>query len=70
VGITGIVRKIEDPTERSIPIVGENPEAKFFDMLEDFRFTDGGAFDFRGEKSRTANGHAGRLAAWNERAPL
>jgi len=68
VGVTGFTRKIEDPTERSIPIVGENPEAKFFEMLEDFRFTDGGAFDFRGEKSRTANGHPGKLADSNERA--
>jgi hypothetical protein len=48
--------------------VGPNPEAKFFDTLEDFRFADGGAFDFRGEKNRTANGHAGKLAASNERA--
>lgn len=67
VGATGFARQIEDPTERSIPIVGVNPEAKFFDRLEDFRFADGTAFDFRGEKYRTTNGHAGKLADSNER---
>lgn len=68
VGVSGFARKIEDPTEKSIPIVGDNQEAKFFDMLHDFRFADGTAFDFRGDKDRTANGHPGKLADSNERA--
>lgn len=67
VGSTSFARKLEDPTERSIPIVAGNPEAKFFDTLENFRFADGAAFDFRGDRSRTANGHGGRLADSNER---
>lgn len=68
VGSTGFARKLEDPTERDIPIISANPEAKFFEVLEDFRFADGSAFDFRGDRDRTANGHAGRLADSNERA--
>lgn len=39
-----------DPTVKSVRFVSENPEEKFFNMLKDFRFSDGGAFDFRGAK--------------------
>ena len=68
VGATGFARRLEDPTERSIPIVSNNPEAKFFDLIEQFRFADGTTFDFRGDRSRTANAHGGKLADSNERA--
>jgi len=68
VGTTGFARKLEDPTERSVPIIADNPEAKFFDLVEHFRFADGTAFDFRGDRRRTANGRGGRLADSNERA--
>jgi endonuclease/exonuclease/phosphatase family metal-dependent hydrolase len=57
-----------DPTVRSVKFVAENPEAEFFDDLKDFRFADGGAFDFRGDAARTSNGRAGLLANSNERA--
>jgi len=67
VGTTGFARKLEDPTGRSIPIISGNPEAKFFDLIEQFRFADGAAFDFRGDSRRTANGHGGKLADSNER---
>ena len=58
------VRNQDDPTARDIPLVGSNAEAELFDVLEDFRFKDGRAFDFRGNKERTINrdrGHAGQL---------
>ena len=61
-------RKQSDPTVRSIPLISRNKEAKFFDTLEDFRFADGGAFDFRGDPERTSNGLEGTLANSNERA--
>jgi endonuclease/exonuclease/phosphatase family metal-dependent hydrolase len=67
-GTVGFVRKIDDPTRASIPLVGDNPEAKFFGMLEKFRFADGGAFDFRGDKDRSYNEQTGTLANSNERA--
>ncbi len=66
-GIIAFVRSIDDPTEKSIPLIGKNPEAKFFSTLEDFRFDDGGAFDFSGEPGRSSNGRAGKLANSNER---
>lgn len=67
-GLVGFARKVQDPTETSIPLIGDNPEAKFFNTLEHFRFDDGSAFDFRGDAERSANGRGGRLANSNERA--
>ncbi len=56
-----------DPTARHVPIVAPNPEERLFRTLESFRFDDGGAFDFRGDSQRSANGRAGTLANSNER---
>jgi endonuclease/exonuclease/phosphatase family metal-dependent hydrolase len=67
VGLIGFVRNVDDPTVRSIPLVGKNPEAKFFQDLERFKFADGGSFDFRGLAERTSNGRSGNLADSNER---
>jgi endonuclease/exonuclease/phosphatase family metal-dependent hydrolase len=66
-GVTAF-RKQSDPTVRSIWLFSSNKEAKFFDTLEDFRFADGGAFDFRGDEQRSSNGLSGTLANSNERA--
>ena len=57
----------DDPTARNVPLVGANPEAALFSVLEDFRFQDGYAFDFRGNKERTINGTDGTLANSNQR---
>jgi endonuclease/exonuclease/phosphatase family metal-dependent hydrolase len=67
-GLVGFARKVDDPTRASIPLVGDNPEAKFFATLEKFRFDDGSAFDFRGDAEHSANGRGGRLANSNERS--
>jgi endonuclease/exonuclease/phosphatase family metal-dependent hydrolase len=67
VGLIGFVRNVDDPTVRSIPLVGKNPEAKFFQDLERFKFADGSSFDFRGVSERTSNGRSGNLADSNER---
>jgi hypothetical protein len=56
-----------DPTVKSIPLVASNPEAEFFDDLKDFRFADGNAFDFRGERERSIGGKDDTLANSNER---
>jgi hypothetical protein len=56
-----------DPTVRSIPLVASNPEAEFFDKLKDFRFSDGGCFDFRGEPERSVSEKDDPLANSNER---
>lgn len=67
-GVVGFARKVDDPTGTSIPLLGDNPEAKFFSTLEKFRFDDGSAFDFRGDAEHSANGRGGRLANSNERS--
>jgi endonuclease/exonuclease/phosphatase family metal-dependent hydrolase len=67
-GLVGFTRKVDDPTETSIPLLGDNPEAKFFSTIEKFRFDDGSAFDFRGDPEHSANGRGGRLANSNERS--
>lgn len=60
-------RKQSDPTVRHIPFLMPNSERKFFSTLEDFRFADGGAFDFRGDKTRSYDGKEKALANSNER---
>lgn len=56
-----------DPTVADVPIFARNPEREFFDLLERFRFRDGGAFDFRGEPACAGEGRSGTLANSNER---
>jgi endonuclease/exonuclease/phosphatase family metal-dependent hydrolase len=67
--ITGLntYRTQADPTVKSIPLVASNPEAEFFDDLKDFRFADGNAFDFRGERERSVSAKSDTLANSNER---
>jgi endonuclease/exonuclease/phosphatase family metal-dependent hydrolase len=67
IGGVGFARTHADPTVRHVPLVSPNPEAKFFTQLEEFRFADGGAFDFRGDRARAWGGRAGKLANSNER---
>ena len=57
-----------DPTAPDIRVIGNNKEAALFKDVENFRFDDGGRFDFRGHSSRTLNGAGGRLANSNQRA--
>jgi endonuclease/exonuclease/phosphatase family metal-dependent hydrolase len=60
-------RTQSDPTVRHIPLVAPNPERKFFQTLEDFRFADGGAFDFRGDPARSNGEKSKSLSNSNER---
>jgi endonuclease/exonuclease/phosphatase family metal-dependent hydrolase len=68
IGLIGFARKIDDPTRLSIPLLGDNPEARFFDTIEHFRFADGAIFDVRGDKDHSANGRSGRFANGNQRS--
>ena len=68
VGVIGVIRKVDDPTRASIPLVGINPEAKFFSMLQKFRSPDGSSFDFRGDEGSSVNDREGTLANSNERS--
>lgn len=68
VGAVKMQRTRKDPTVKSIKFVSENPEEKFFDTLKDFRFADGGAFDFRGAKKYSIGASGETLSDSNERA--
>ncbi len=65
--ISNITKNFNDPTAKSIPIVAPNTMKPFFDMLEEYRFADGGAFDFRGDKDRSVSGKSKTLANANQR---
>ena len=60
-------RKQADPTVRSIHFIASNPEAKFFETLKKFRFSDGGSFDFRGDRQRSIGSGNSPLANSNQR---
>jgi len=49
-------------------VIGRNHEAKLFRRVEQFRFADQMAFDFRGEPERNQQGRAGTRANSNQRA--
>lgn len=68
VGAVKMQRTRRDPTVKSVRFVSENPEEKFFSTLKDFRFTDGGAFDFRGSKEKSVGASDETLSDSNERA--
>ena len=67
VGAVKMQRTRRDPTVKSVKFVSENPEEKFFNTLKDFRFADGGAFDFRGAKDYSVGASGETLSDSNER---
>jgi endonuclease/exonuclease/phosphatase family metal-dependent hydrolase len=64
--LSGIQYRI-DPTSANIPGASPNLERGLFSTIEQARFADGHAFDFRGVPERTINGKSGTLADSNER---
>ncbi len=64
---TNFIKQYKDPTTKHIPILFPNKERKIFDLLKEFRFNDGGAFDLRGTFEKTYRGHDGLLSNSNER---
>ena len=67
IGGVKFVRNQADPTVKHVPIVAPNPAAGLFEALKDFRFSDGGAFDFRGEPGRSIGDSSETLGNSNER---
>jgi endonuclease/exonuclease/phosphatase family metal-dependent hydrolase len=56
-----------DPSAFHLPIFWDNRERPLFGTTEKFRFSDGHAFDFRGERDRTAPPRSRTLADSNQR---
>ncbi len=61
-------RKMADPTVTNIPLLSTNTESTFFSTLQDFRFADGGRFDFRGDSAHAVDGRGRTLSNSNQRA--
>jgi endonuclease/exonuclease/phosphatase family metal-dependent hydrolase len=59
---------LQDPTAKGLFFISPNKEALLFKDFERVRFSDGCAFDFRGDARRTINGTAGTLANSNQRS--
>lgn len=66
-GVSNITKNLQDPTARHISIVAPNHVRPMFDLIRDFRFSDGSAFDFRGDKKRSSGRKNGTLANSNQR---
>lgn len=64
---TKVTKNLQDPTTSNIPVVLPNPVKPLFEMIENYRFADGGAFDFRGDKNHSFGGKDGTLANSNQR---
>lgn len=62
------VKNLHNPLAAHIPILLPNKSRKLFDRIEDFRFADGGSFDFRGDRDRSINRSSAKLANSNEKA--
>ena len=60
-------KNFKNPLAWSVPILLPNKTKGLFSAVENFRFSDGGAFDFRGNKSRSTHRKSGKLSNSNQR---
>ena len=65
--VSNFTKNLDNPLAPNVPVLGPNPVKRMFDMIEDFRFDDGKAFDFRGDAERSVNGKKGKLANANQK---
>lgn len=65
--LASTTENFQNPTARHVPLIAPNPVKGLFRFIENFRFYDTFAFDFRGNRDRSANGHKGLLANSNQR---
>lgn len=63
-------KNLHNPLAPHVPVLLPNKSKKLFDRIEDFRFADGGRFDFRGNRDRSINRSSAKLANSNEKAFL
>lgn len=65
--LSKFTKNFQNPMASHIPVVAPNKVKPLFDMIENFRFEDGGTLDFRGDENRSVNGKDGALANSNQR---
>lgn len=61
-------KNVGDPLAWNIPVILPNKTRSLFKTIKNFRFDDGGAFDFRGDRSRSTHRISGELSNSNQRA--
>jgi endonuclease/exonuclease/phosphatase family metal-dependent hydrolase len=61
-------KNFHDPTTVNVPLLLENRSRNIFDDIEGFHFSDGGTFDFSGNKALSYRHRRKTLADSNERA--
>jgi endonuclease/exonuclease/phosphatase family metal-dependent hydrolase len=61
-------RNYHDPTTFNLPLLLGNQSRKLFNDIESFRFSDGGNFDFSGDRTRSYRHRGKKLADSNQRS--
>ncbi|MBI4358915.1 MAG: endonuclease/exonuclease/phosphatase family protein [Candidatus Omnitrophica bacterium] len=65
--VSNVTKNFQNPTARHIPVIAPNYVAGLFKAVENYRFHDGYAFDFRGDSERSVDGESGLLSNSNQR---
>ncbi len=65
--VSNVTRSFQNPLARHVKLIGPNPVYGLFDSIKKFRFSDGRAFDFRGNQNRSVNKKGHVLANSNQR---
>ena len=63
------VKNFHSPLATDVPFIAPNKVRGMFDTIKQFRFSDGGSFDFRGDRLRSINGSRAALANSNHKGP-
>ena len=66
-GLLNTVKNYTNPLAWNIPVILPNKTRELFTTIKNFRFDDGGAFDFRGNSSRSTHKKRGALSNSNQR---
>ena len=61
------LKNFRNPLAWDIPVLLPNKTKGLFSLVKNYRFDDGGAFDFRGDRANSALGNAGELSNSNQR---
>jgi len=65
--ISNFTKNYQNPMAKNVPIIAPNSTAGLFKAIQNFRFNDGHAFDFRGDPERSIGHKHGTLANSNHR---
>lgn len=64
---SNVTKNFNNPFAKDIDVVAPNPQYDMFNMIRNFRFKDGKAFDFRGNSERSIGAKNKMLANSNQR---